>query len=426
MKPKQFFYVRNLLLFRVYSINNLGMRNILLVFVFFSIVSCQEKVVKTLEIGTYRGNLVAQDNQAMPFIFKVTSKNKLTIHNADEIIEVDEITYRNDSVYIKLPYFETVIAAKFDGNNFQGQWVEEDRDRSVAFYAEFDETKRFESNDVPDGINVSGVWEMEFNNYGSIYPSKAVLEQKGKNVTGTIRTPAGDYRFLEGVVDVDTLKISTFDGAHAFLFKAHVTDSSMVGNFYSGNHSLETFVGKPNAEFELPDSYTLTFINEGYDTFNFSFPDLENNMVSLTDERFKDKVVLVQLMGSYCPNCLDETKFYSKFYEDNKDKGLEIVALAFENAKTKDNAVKRINRMKERVGLKYQILLAQIGTNDKGEAQEKMPMLNKVSSYPTTIYLDRTGKVRKIHTGFNGPATGEKYEDFKTEFDSFLNTLLSE
>ena len=149
-------------------------------------------------------------------------------------------------------------------------------------------------------------------------------------------------------------------------------------------------------------------------------------MVSLSDERFKDKVVLVQLMGSYCPNCLDETRFYSKFYEANKDKGLEIVALAFENAKTKEKAIKGIIRMKERVGLNYEILLAQIGTNDKGKAQEKMPMLNKVVSYPTTIYLDRTGKVRKIHTGFNGPATGEKYISFQKEFNAFMEMLLSE
>lgn len=379
-----------------------------------------------LETGTYRGNLVAQDNQAMPFIFEVTSKHSLTIYNADEVIEVDEITYSNDSVYIKLPYFETVIAAKFEGKNFEGQWIEEDRGRSVAFYAEYGEINRFDSKATSDDIDVSGIWELEFNDYGRIYPSKAILEQQGNQIIGTFRTPSGDYRFLEGVVSADTLKISTFDGAHAFLFKAHVTDSTMVGNFYSGNHSLETFVGKPNTDFELPDSDTLTFINEGYDTFNFSFPDLEDTMVSLTDDRFKDKVVLVQLMGSYCPNCLDETKFYSKFYEANKDKGLEIVALAFENAKTKENAVKRINRMKERVGLKYPILIAQIGTNDKGKAQEKMPMLNKVSSYPTTIYLDRTGKVRKIHTGFNGPATGEKYETFKTEFNTFLSTLLAE
>jgi thiol-disulfide isomerase/thioredoxin len=392
---------------------------------FLTIFSCQENEVKTLEIGTYRGSLIAQDNQLVPFIFEVTSETTLKIFNAEEVIEVDEIEYKNDSIFIKLPYFETVITAKLDGNNFQGQWIEEDRDRSVAIYAEYDIKKRFEDSQSSN-IDVSGVWEMEFNDYGNIYPAKAVLSQNENIITGTIRTPTGDYRYLEGIVSNDTLMISTFDGAHAFLFKAQVTDSSMVGNFYSGNHSTETFVGKPNPNFELPDEYTLTFINEGYDTFNFSFPDLKGNLVSLSDDQFKDKVVLVQLMGSYCPNCLDETKFYSKYYEENKDRGLEIVALAFENAKTEDKAIKGITRMKERVGLNYEILLAQIGTNDKGKAQEKMPMLNKVVSYPTTIYLDRTGKVRKIHTGFNGPATGEKYKNFEAEFEAFLNTLLSE
>ncbi len=392
---------------------------------FLTIFSCQENEVKTLEIGTYRGSLIAQDNQLVPFIFEVTSETTLKIFNAEEVIEVDEIEYKNDSIFIKLPYFETVIAAKLDGNNFQGQWIEEDRDRSVAIYAVYDVKNRFDEPESSN-IDVSGVWEMEFNDYGNIYPAKAVLSQNENIITGTIRTPTGDYRYLEGIVSADTLMISTFDGAHAFLFKAHVNDSSMVGNFYSGNHSTETFVGKPNPNFELPDEYTLTFINEGYDTFNFSFPDLKGNLVSLSDDQFKDKVVLVQLMGSYCPNCLDETKFYSKYYEENKDRGLEIVALAFENAKTEDKAIKGITRMKERVGLNYKILLAQIGTNDKGKAQEKMPMLNKVVSYPTTIYLDRTGKVRKIHTGFNGPATGEKYKNFEAEFEAFLNTLLSE
>lgn len=401
------------------------MRNRLLIMLYLTIFSCQENEVKTLEIGTYRGSLIAQDNQLVPFIFEVTSETTLKIFNAEEVIEVDEIEYKNDSIFIKLPYFETVIAAKLDGNNFQGQWIEEDRDRSVAIYTEYDIKRRFVDSQSSN-IDVSGVWEMEFNDYGNIYPAKAVLSQNENIITGTIRTPTGDYRYLEGIVSADTLMISTFDGAHAFLFKAHVTDSSMVGNFYSGNHSTETFVGKPNPNFELPDEYTLTFINEGYDTFNFSFPDLKGNLVSLSDDQFKDKVVLVQLMGSYCPNCLDETKFYSKYYEENKDRGLEIVALAFENAKTEDKAIKGITRMKERVGLNYEILLAQIGTNDKGKAQEKMPMLNKVVSYPTTIYLDRTGKVRKIHTGFNGPATGEKYKNFEAEFEAFLNTLLSE
>jgi len=401
-------------------------KSLLLAFIVI-LASChKEKPVQKLKQGTYKGILKVQDNEDLPFIFEVENEHSLKIFNADEVIVVDEIKYKKDSVFIKLPYFETYIAAKIEGDNFHGQLIEEDRNRSVAFKTEFGEVNRFNSQNIDFNTDVSGVWEFEFNDYGRIYPAKGEFKQNENIVTGTFRTPSGDYRFLEGIVEGDIIKVSTFDGAHAFLFKAHVTDTTMVGDFYSGNHSKETFTGKRNKNFELPDEYTLTFIKEGYNTFNFSFPDLEGNIVSLSDNRFKDKVVLIQLMGSYCPNCLDETKFYSKFHEANKDRGLEIVALAFENAKTKEKAISAINRMKNKVGLNYPILLAQVGTNDKAKAREKLPMLNHVLSYPTTVFIDKKGMVRKIHTGFNGPATGQKYLDFQEEFNNFVNTLLNE
>jgi thiol-disulfide isomerase/thioredoxin len=222
------------------------------------------------------------------------------------------------------------------------------------------------------------------------------------------------------------MKLSTFDGAHAFLFTATVNDSTMEGVFYSGNHWKEPFVAKRNETYELPNANDLTYIKEGYDKFEFSFPDASGKMVSLSDEHFKNKVVLVQIMGTWCPNCLDESKYYSEFYRNNKNKDIEVVALAFEYAKTKEKAFNNISRLKERINIDYPILLAQYGSSDKAKAQEKLPMLNHVLSYPTTIYIDKKGEVRKIHTGFNGPATGEKYIEFKTEFTSFINTLLKE
>ena len=149
-------------------------------------------------------------------------------------------------------------------------------------------------------------------------------------------------------------------------------------------------------------------------------------MVSLNDDRFKDKVVIVQIMGTWCPNCLDESKYYTKFYETNRDKDLEIVALAFEYAKTPEKAFKSIERLKKQLNIEYPVLLAQYGTSDKAKAQEKLPMLNHVLSYPTSIFIDKKGEVRRIHTGFNGPATGEKYTEFKNEFERFVDELMEE
>ena len=131
-------------------------------------------------------------------------------------------------------------------------------------------------------------------------------------------------------------------------------------------------------------------------------------------------------MGTWCPNCLDESKYYTQFYKANQDKDFEIVALAFEYAKTKEKALQGIKRLQKRLSIDYPILLAQFGSSDKGEANEKLPMLNHVMSYPTSIFIDKQGKVRKIHTGFNGPATGQKYIDFRKDFEDFVALLLSE
>ncbi len=387
----------------------------------------EEKKLKYLQDGTYRAVLEVQDNEALPFIFEVASKDKLKIFNADEVIEVDEIAYRNDSVFIKAPVFEGYIAARFEDNNLSGSFIKESLDRVVPFSAEFENSNRFPVNSKPTQ-DVSGIWEAVFSKgiAGDEYIAKGIFEQKGDKITGTFRTTTGDYRYLEGAMEGDQMKLSTFDGAHAFLFTAKVSDSTLEGTFYSGNHWKEPFVAKRNDTYELPSANELTFLKDGYDSLEFSFPDEDGNMVSLSDERFDNKVVIVQIMGTWCPNCLDESKYYTKFYEANVERGVEIVALAFEYAKTEDKAFASINRLRGKLDIAYPILLAQYGTSDKAKAQEKLPMLNHVLSYPTSIFIDKTGRVRKIHTGFNGPATGEKYTEFKTEFESFIDELLAE
>lgn len=390
------------------------------------IFSCQKEAkIQKLKIGIYRAVLEVQDNKELPFIFEVETPTKLKIFNAEEVIAVDEVEYRNDSIFIKTPIFEGYIAATFDGVNLKGSFLKESLDRVVPFSAEFENDKRFDVLAKPTQ-NVSGIWETVFSKgiAGDQYIAKGIFEQNGNKVTGTFRTTTGDYRYLEGVMDGNEMKLSTFDGAHAFLFTAQVTDSTLEGVFYSGNHWKEPFVAKRNAAYELPSADEFTFLKEGYEKFEFSFPDENGNLVSLNDERFKNKVVVVQIMGTWCPNCLDESKYYTKFYEANKKEDFEIVALAFEYAKTPEKAVNSILRLREKLRINYPILLAQYGTSDKVKAQEKLPMLNHVLSYPTSIFIDKTGKVRKIHTGFNGPATGDKYIEFKAEFERFIAELL--
>lgn len=393
-------------------------------------IGCKEdKQNEGLSEGLWVVELEIMDNQVLPFNLKVNKNDNgdyaMQIFNAEEVINVDEIEIKGDSIVMRTPVFEGYLAGTFTKNSIEGKFIKESLDRIVPFKAVQGKAERFTAKNDNTNKNVSGIWETYFSpNVEEEYVAKGIFLQEDNRVTGTFRTTTGDYRYLDGILDGDSLKLSAFDGAHAFLFNAKITDSTMNGIFYSGNHFKEPFVATRNDGFELPDPDSLTFLNKGYDKLAFTFPDLEGKMVSLDDEKYKDKVVVIQLMGTWCPNCLDETKFLVEYLKEHKD--IEVIGLAFESAKTKELAIKGIKRLKERVGVTYPILLAQYGTYDKQKAQEKLPMLNHVLSYPTTIFIDKKGNVRKIHTGFNGPATGEKYEEFKTHFSTMIDELSNE
>ena len=397
---------------------------------FLLLNSCTTEKKVSISEGIWLAELEVMDSEKLPFNFKLTKTDagnyQMEIYNASEVIKVDEIEIKNDSIVIKTPVFEGYIAGTFTETQISGQFIKESLDRIVPFEATYGVDDRFKIV-TPTEENVSGVWETEFEpDTEDAYMAKGIFTQRGDKVIGTFRTTTGDYRYLEGVVNGDSLKVSAFDGAHAFLFTAKVTDSSLNGAFYSGNHSKELFVSKRNDAFALPSADSLTFLKEGYDKLTFSFPNAKREMISLADERFKNKVVIVQVMGTWCPNCLDETKYYIDYLKKNKTGELEVVALAFEYAKTEEGAFRSIARMKDRIGVEYPILLAQFGSSDKELAQQKLPMLNHVLSYPTSIFIDKKGNVRKIHTGFNGPATGAKFIEFQKEFKGFVTELLSE
>ncbi|WP_109301272.1 peroxiredoxin [Aquimarina sp. AU474] len=393
--------------------------------------SCKkEETKKSIDFksGPWRASLMVEEDKELPFLFEVMDDQTLRIFNAEETIEVDEVEINGDSILIKFPIFEGYVAGRFkDSMTISGSFIKESLNRVVPFIAKFGAQDRFEIKSKPSK-NITGNWETVFSEDSEEdrYIAKGIFKQNGNIVSGTFRTTTGDYRFLEGVINDNQFRLSAFDGAHAFLFTGQVTDSTMNGHFYSGNHWKEPFVAKRNEHYELPKADSLTFLKEGYDALAFSFPDVEGKTVSLSDKRFQDKVVIVQVMGTWCPNCMDETKYYVDYYNRNKDNEIEFVALAFEYARTEEKAYKAINRLKNKLHVPYPILLAQHGTSDKKKAQEKLPMLNHVLSYPTTIFIDKKGKVRKIHTGFNGPATGEKYISFKTEFEGFVKELLNE
>ncbi|AHJ96796.1 TlpA disulfide reductase family protein [Hymenobacter swuensis] len=402
-----------------------------------------------LTAGTWRGVLSAQ-GQEIPFLFDVAQdggKPTVTLRNGEERLKLDEISSAGDSTTIRLGVFDAALVVRADGaDKLKGTWVKYDGKEPyrVPFAATKGEQQLFslEGSKAPhSSFKIAGNWATTFQDAGGeSYQAVGVFQQNKEMVSGTFLTSTGDYRYLDGIVKNDTLRLSTFDGSHAFLFVAKLISSAkflppnnpygfepskMVGDFYSGKSGHETWTAMLDPNAKLPDANALTGMKPGQKKLAFKFPSIyEGGSISPSDPKYKGKVVVVQVLGSWCPNCMDETNFLAPWYEKNKQRGVEIIGLGYERTTDQAVATKKLLKMKERMNIGYDIAVA--GEANKDAASKSLPQLQQVLAFPTTIFLDKKGEVRKIHTGYSGPGTGKYYEQEVAEFNKTIDQLLAE
>ena len=397
----------------------------------FAMIACTAKTEKLNQLsGKWDARLdIGQDNLPFGLGFVQTGEKWIMeVYNGEEVLTYDEVEVIDDSLKITMGIFDSEIKAKFmDREKLEGVFIKNTAvDYRVPFHANRSKgDTRFEVSEKPI-TDFSGKWKTVFQKEsGEQYEAVALFVQEGNKLTGTFLTELGDYRFLEGNVNGNSFQLSTFDGSHLFLFKGELhEDGTISGSFRSGPKVIESFQSLRDEDFELSDSYSLNYLKEGYDKLSFIFPDIEGNQVSLDDEKFKGKVVLVQIFGTWCPNCMDETKFLAPWYEKIKAKGVEIIGLAFESKPDFEYASGRVKKSIDKLGANYTFLIA--GESNKEKASEALPALNKVIAFPTLIYIDKKGNVRHIHTGFNGPGTGEYYTQWVEEHEKLVRGLLEE
>lgn len=388
---------------------------------------------ETLPNGIWRASIERKDGQNITFNFETkdsAGKKVLYVINGNERLLVDNIKSANDSLVIQMPFFESGFVVKLqEDGNLAGKWVKHygPRVQVLPFAAAYNKKERFTATSQP-AYNISGRWSSTFK--GKYGETEAIGEfkQNGSKLTGTFLTTSGDYRYLEGVVSGDSLKLSGFDGGHAFLFTAAIKNNNEIsgGKFYSGAVATEEWTAKRNPSAELPDGYGLTKLKPGESKLDFTFKSIDEKNVSINDERYKNKVVVIQILGSWCPNCMDETKFLSEYYKKNRSKGVEVIGLAYERTEDFKESQEALQSFKQRFKVDYPILVTGVAVSDTLRAEKTLPQLDKVSAFPTTIFIDKKGNVRKIHTGFNGPGTGDHYEIFKKEFNDLITSLLKE
>jgi thiol-disulfide isomerase/thioredoxin len=403
-----------------------------ILFLFLSILwSCErskEVGDKIPESGVWRGILQMQ-GQELPFNFQVNHQGsilEIVLMNGDERLRIDEVEVFKDSIRFPMHIFDTQIMATFSRHSMEGHWQKNYLDDYIIpFSARYGESFRFTDHPQDPPYDINGRWEVYFLSGSDSTLAVGVFRLEDQKLEGTFLVSSGDYRYLDGEMVGDSLKLSTFDGEHAYLFKAKmVSRDTLKGTYWSGKTWSQPWVGIRNPSISLPDPESLTFLKPGYDRIEFQLPDLDGRMVSLDDPTFTDKVLIIQIFGTWCPNCMDETLFLSSWYNKNRARDAEIVALAFERKDDINYARERITRMKEKFNINYDFLFG--GRSDKSVAASVLPMLNTVVSFPTMIIIDKRGKVRKIHTGFSGPGTGVHYEKFAEEFYLFMDKLLDE
>jgi peroxiredoxin len=384
-----------------------------------------------VKLGTYRVVLRTPGGE-LPFGLELKRQGSGLVGyliNGQERLQLSDVRITGSHLEIRMPGYENVLTADAAGNELQGEVFlvkPNGKNQHVPLHAALGQTYRFFENASSDNADVSGRWAMKLiDDSGAPEVAVGEFSQSHDVVSGTILTTTGDHRYLAGQVKGDELYLSTFDGAHVFLYKAKIIpDGSLDGDWWSGLAYHEKWTGKRDAAAQLPDAYGVTAMRDGVKRFDFAFPDLTGKTVSSKDPQFQGKVLIVALAGSWCPNCHDEAAFLAPLYKDYRAEGLEIVSLQFEHFGDFERAAQATQRFRQHYGIEYTTLIA--GVSDKDEAAKKLPMLKAFVAFPTTVFIDRKGNVRKIHTGYTGPATGDHYVHFVNEVKTTLDQLLAE
>ena len=330
------------------------------------------------------------------------------------------VTARGDSVFLELADFAASIAAVRRGDSLVGTYrnVGNRGPRTIPFRAA---VGRWPRSEAPAWL--AGRWDAQFEGGFGTSPRVLVFDQGPGGLQGTVIGNAGDYSHFSGEVVRDSVTLHRFDGSFVYMLTARLVGDTLRGIFHAGLRAQTPFTavrstGKPH----LTPPTEVTKADSA--PFVFAFPDLEGRLVRSDDARFRGKVLVVDIFGTWCPTCHEAAPVLAELYRTRHPRGLEMVGLAFEVSgdPAVDGAL--VRRYRDKFGLAFPLLLA--GVNDVDAAAATLPQLQEFSAFPTTLFIGRDGRVRKVHAGFYGPTTGPQHTALVKEFTRTIDALLAE
>lgn len=399
--------------------------------------------LKSMKTGTWHAELALNDRLNLPFTIEVSkegSRIKLRVINGEEELLL-KTREQKDSVLAEFPELDAQFIFKLEneGKALRGRWSRHPKKGKIAipltaYWVESNE--KMEAERFPDLARqaqkdvFSGTWRVTFSP-DSKQSSEAIgiFKCVGTRIYGTFLTETGDYRFLEGNFSENEMRVSTYNGAWAMLFTAtHTTDEKgnrLNGVFYSGASYSEKWTAIREENAALPDAFSAIKVVNPLDRFNsLNWLKLDGkSKIDINDEIKKQSLTLIQIMGTWCPNCVDETAYFKELHTEFQKNGLQIIAVCYEAGTDIKVSINKIKQFKKRMMIPYIAVYA--GTANKELTAKDFPMLDEIKSYPTAILVNQKGEIVGLHSGYSGPATGTHYLTYKSQMRQLIEKELN-
>jgi thiol-disulfide isomerase/thioredoxin len=341
--------------------------------------------------------------------------------NGRRCVPLSKVTLRGDSVTIEIADYAATMTARLAGDSLTGMYRNTGNrgPRIIPFRAA---RGSWPITRAPAWL--TGRWDASFFSDFGTSPRVFEFRDGPRGPEGTMISNTGDYGHFAGEVTGDSFALAHFDGSFVYLLTGARHGDTLRGVFHAGLRTQTPWIAIRSTG--APHLKSPTEITSADTTapFRFAFPDLQGRVVTQSDPQFRGKVVVIDIFGTWCPTCHDAAPGLVRLYRKYHARGLEVVGLAYEV--TGDSAVdaRQVRRYRDKFRIPFPLLLA--GANDTEAAAETLPQLYGFTSFPTTVFLGRDGRVRQVRAGFYGPATGAQHDRLLQSMDREVERLLSE
>jgi thiol-disulfide isomerase/thioredoxin len=395
-----------------------------------SLIICCGKIALFSQTS-FHAELQLNDRLSLPFevVYHEDKGPKLTVVNGEERIDLRFLLEKKDSMFFEFP--EIAGQLVFHKTERKGYWLNLNKTLPTKTPFQFHAAQSPAHNvrldlrldSLPQVFN--GTYDVLFTDTNGSEKAIGIFQQNGAQIEGTFRTETGDYRFLSGGVVNGTMRLSCFDGVHAFLFEAQATTGNgLSGTFYSGMRYQAAWTGVLNPNAELTSPYSISRPLTERAPLILEVKNFRGKKRTLDQRFFQGKPSVVQIMGTWCPNCLDETRYFMDLKEKDDFKSVRFVMVGFENGANDKDRLQRLKKYARKIDLNYGFYLG--GEASTKQAGIVFSALNGVYSFPTTLFLNGKGEIVQVHSGFDGPGTGVHFTHLQQTTEALLRKLLEE